>query len=61
MYIWFQENVPVSSFRFDVTTHSTATLYSSTHTPTATQLVQDRLVHTLNGNTVLFQSRTNSS
>ena len=54
-----QGKVLDNSFRFDVSTHSTATLYSSTHKHTARQLVQDRREHTLYGNTVLFQSETN--
>ena len=36
----FQEKAPVNSFRFDVSTHSTATLYSSNQKPTARHLVR---------------------
>ena len=31
----FQENAPVHSFRFDVSTHITTTLYSSNQQPTS--------------------------
>ena len=55
----FQVNAPLNSFRFEVSTHSTATVYASTHKPTARQLAQDRRDHALNGNTVLFKRNTN--
>ena len=45
----FQEKAAVSSFRFDVSTHSTATLYSSKRKPTARHLVRVRREHALNG------------
>ena len=54
-----QEKAPVNSFRFDVSTHSITTLYSSIQKPTARHLVQVRREHAGNGNTVLFQSETN--
>ena len=53
----FQENLPVNSFRFDVSTHPPATLYASTHKPTARQLVQDRREPALNGNTCTLPIR----
>ena len=47
--------------RFEVSTHSTATRYSSNEKPTAEQLVQVqvRREHAIDGNSVLFQSKTN--
>ena len=54
-----QEKAPANSFRFDVSTHSITTLYSSIQKPTARHLVQVRREHAGNGNTVLFQSETN--
>ena len=43
----FQEKVPINSFRFDVSMHSTATLYSSIEKPAARHhLVQVRRQHT---------------
>ena len=45
----FQEKAPVNSFRFDVSTLSTATLYSSIQKTTARHLGQVRREHAVNG------------
>ena len=55
----FQEKAPLNSFKFDVSTLSTATLYSSIQKPTARHVGQVRHEHAVHGNIVFFQSETN--